>query len=251
MTGSLNFILSPKGGRHLTGPVNDNRHEIHPCYSDFIIAELAKVEYLARSNVSEQRRLRDWKAEYPYRCRTSCPGADLQLTDFDRDVSITPPSSPALGPGPSQVLRNHTLVPHLAIVADLPTPVPSLVIEDTIMHRLPSIEPTNPTTNLLPFIMPGRPTALVRSYRPDTQPEFMNFEEFEGNLQRDPLLIDDYFRVSGSSVDGAARALISSIKSSNQNHQTLLHSSPQVRGSDGQCLSLSNILLYRTWLFDA
>lgn len=236
----------------MTGPVNDNLDDIHPCYNDFIIAGLAKGEYLARSSVSKRRRLRDWKTDFPYRCRVSCPGVDLELPDMDSNASITPPSSPAPGAGPSQVLRNHS---HLSSGSS--TTLSPLIVDLDITHQPPPsflVQSTSPTPmHQPPFVMPERPSGsvLAHSYGSNSRPEFSNFEDFEMKLQGGSSLIDDHFRVSGSTVEDAADALISAIKSSHQNHQATFHPSTKVRCGDGGNPSLSNILLYRTWLFDA
>ena len=101
--------------------------------------------------------------------------------------------------------------------------------------------------------MPEHPSGsvLAHSYGFNSQPEFSDFEAFEMKLQEGLLLIDDHFRVSGSTVEEAADALISAIKSSHQNHHATFHPSTTVRCGDGGNPSLSNILLYHTWLFDA
>ena len=241
------MALGPKGGRQLTGPVNSTHHEIHPCYSDFIIAGLAKVEYLARSNISERRRLGEWENDFPYRCRTSCPGADLDLIDMDRNLSTTPPSSPIIGPapGPFQALRPRSSAPPVESSTSMPSGINLITI-----HQPPSSIPQT-TAHPPPFLMPECPPVLIHSYASDTQPEFCDFESFEVHLQRDPLLIDDHFRVSGLTVHEAAQALILAIKSSHQNHWATFHPSTQVRSGNRLDLSLSNILLFRTWLFDA
>jgi hypothetical protein len=98
--------------------------------------------------------------------------------------------------------------------------------------------------------MPERPTGRTPSLSSDDS-EFIDLADIEMILLRSPSAIDDCFRVSGSTVDEAAQALISAIKNSHQDLQTVFPPSAHVRSSDGQDLSLSNILLYRTWLFDA
>ncbi len=213
------------------------------------------MEYLARTGVSEQRRLREWNADYPYRCRTSCPGAELLPADMDRNVSITPPSSPAIDPGPLQVLRSCSRPSGSAQPVELTTTPLPLIIDVDAMDQTPSllpiVQPTTPTVPLPPFAMPEHPALFTHSYVSDSPPNFTDFNDFEQYLQRDPSTIDDCFRVSGHTVEEAAHALISAIKSSRQNPQARFHPSTQVRGGEGQILLLSNVLLYRTWLFDA
>jgi len=66
----------PKAGCQLVGPINDNKEELHGCYSDFIISGFMQGRFKPPpgSDILSDQGIEEWKMAYPYSCCNTCPG---------------------------------------------------------------------------------------------------------------------------------------------------------------------------------
>jgi hypothetical protein len=237
----------PNNGGQLIGPINDNS-EVHPCFSDFIISQLAKTQYLLNFGLSEKQNLRLWKNEYPYCCRDTCPGDQPMVSTFndsDSDPLSSPVSSPA--PGPS---RRSLQIP-TQIPSQSPTARPPFLNLDSA--SLPSVSLIHSH-----FVPPSRPdhSQDAAAYVSPSHIQFLTFHQFEEHVLANCGLADgggfgeSFFHVSGLSITEAANALILFIKGANCSHTTPLEYTDSVKAQiDG--LSLSKLFLFHHWVFNA
>ena len=270
-------FAGPKGGRKLTGPIAPDSSIIHPCYTDFILANIAKSEYLGRSNVPTDQQLTLWRQEYPHNCRSSCPGASAQSTpalheqDIESDDDFTPPAT-IITVG--QQNRRHSL--RLATTGTSAGPIsaetPSTILSpldlgvDSDSHG-PLAAPffNNPSHSLPPsptlsdtpqspvpgFVLPTTPDTLEFTlYQAPIAPTYNNFMEFENFVANCCQTVGNIFRVRAENVPNAAKGLLEAIKSVSRSHvATFVDSRDSVISPAG--LSLSQIFSCPSWVFFA
>ncbi|KDR72188.1 hypothetical protein GALMADRAFT_229037 [Galerina marginata CBS 339.88] len=224
------LIISPKNGGQLIGPIDGTDHH-HHCFTDYILAGLARSGYslnLPFNQGRTQEELDDeWRTNYGYRCRTTCPRPhaplflpeDGESDDDERDIFEALSTQPLMtqrerSSGPRR--SNHitpaseltppststTLSPLVQLLEVTgPAPFPMDPPSPSLQNRapLPSHDSTSargqPT---LPFIQPGalelpttRLTSQVPAYvMPAGEPEFSSFEQFHEHLIATRYLTD-------------------------------------------------------------
>ena len=243
---SFNILIQkfegPKAGYQLIGPIDDNRTDLHACYSDFIIAGFMKGRLLPLrgSNVSSEEGIEEWKTLYPHSCRTTCPGrsASEGADGLASQVSAAPSPIPSPVPitNPLPGLRHS---PRLAVSTSVPLPAGSSTLSplfDGLDLENPHFLPTNPPGSPTPFqassgptivrlasqptevfVMPDRPTIHnSTSYVSPNDVPFQNLRRFADHMAEHHTSFasgdSGSMFVSGSSVSEAAQALVLAIK---------------------------------------
>jgi len=219
------LLPGPRNGGQLVGPI-DRTGPRHACFTDYILAGLAKSAFsrdLAANQSKTDVELEDeWKTEYNYRCRTTCPrphsGLFLQedgdSDDDDREIaanglSIQPwmtQREPSSGPRRSNRLASTTppststtLSPLISMLDVGPAPFPTEPPSPSLDHRTLLPPPNQPTLPIIPASQPT-PITLPASPQPPVpqprvaipippyvppagqEPDYRSFEEFENHV---------------------------------------------------------------------
>lgn len=285
------MLLGPKDGRQLLGPINADIREIHYCYTDFILAGLAKQQYLLDTRDSLERRLHLWNSAYPHGCRTTCPGAPETITaQPDAAEEVSNPGN-ATSQERLQVRRSSRIS---SSATSTPTTLSPLVllldVNDGSPSNLPAfIQPPSPTlahvsrntnvavaaqplgmsSNAAPstpianigsghFVIPAVPDAAPASQY--VSPSAVTFETMKvfgahilANRGTSPEALDGTFcfQVSGETVADAAQNLVSAINSTNRSHTTAMDLPEGVSVEGVFTLTLSKLFQLPRWCFRA
>ena len=278
----------PKGGKKLTGPISLNSTVIHPCYTDFILANIAKSEYLDRISLPMEQRLALWHQEYPHTCRSSCPGTqnlrDLHEQDLDNNSDddsdfTTPASIISIATEQERQLRPRLTIPPSAATTSgsgtILSPIFSDILDENFgaepalfpnfidnsspsqPRRLPLPLASGPTQRNTPqsptpgFVLPITPeTRESTPYLAPITARYKEFSEFENFVRECCQTIGNSFRVRAENVSKAAKGLMEAIKSVNRSHVTIfVDNGNSVISPAG--LSLSQIFSCSNWIFFA
>ncbi|KDR69131.1 hypothetical protein GALMADRAFT_215412 [Galerina marginata CBS 339.88] len=215
------LVICPRNGGQLVGPIDGTGRQ-HHCFTDFILAGLAKSAFskdLAANKSKTIDELEDeWKAEYSYHCRTTCPQQprsnlflpeDGESDNDDREIintlsiqPLTTQREPSSGPRRSNRLAittppstSTTLSPLVSLLDVGPAPFPMEPPSPTLDHHTPLPPPSQPAPIIPPvpqppsqpvpiFLLPApqpRVAIPVPLYDPPAgrQPDYNTFQEFE------------------------------------------------------------------------
>lgn len=177
----------PKGGKKLTGPIALNTTIIHPCYTDFILANIARSGFVDNYSIPMEQRLEHWRRDYPFTCRSSCPGVQNSPSSHEQDMddnsddNFIPPAA-IINVVRGQELR-HTPRLRLAIPGFEPTTPSSNGTSATLSALAPNLLDRNVGTNLdLDFRGPAPFPNFLNNYSPSQSRRLL--------LPSSPTLID-------------------------------------------------------------
>lgn len=276
-----NFRAGPRNGGQLIGPIDDT-NEHHACYTDYILAGLAKSAYSKNLSSNANRTVAQleeaWKADYAYQCRTTCPGhhdrlflpEDGESDDDDRDIMDSPPhllfttqhernlprrSARMASSSSASTSTLSPLVDMLNVAGPAPFPMdpPSPSLRNA---TFPLPMPTSATTHEGLSVPP--PEYILAD---GCQPDFTSFEDFEARInatrRQDILNSNDlFFSVEGMSVREAAAGLVSALMGVGMKTDATLYSAPpepdNVRFAITPAhVTLETIFSYQHWSFRA
>lgn len=266
--------LGPKNGSQLVGPIDDSG-AMHHCYTDFILAGLAKSKYLIDYEAHYSSRTEAeaaWKEELHYTCRDTCPGRSCN-TNIPRIFTNISQGAQAATSNTSIAFPSVTRRSlRLATPASGSTTLSPLLEITGITGSLP-VYPSSPTFSTVSLAPPSRslllnnrplteshrhrlpqppPPVLSVPYTPTHAPVYESFIEFETHMEstvHSSAWLE--FSLLAQTVTEAAEGLVSAIIATKRDmHAPLYPTTANVTiQPDGAVLS--SVFSAYHWMFRA